>query len=122
MALMRSEKLYLMDIMEAVDAITAFMQDATADEFSNDKVLRSAVALKLTNIAEAATCISACLRERHPQVDWSAVIALGNAVLERYYDVDWDAVWRWVTLDGPVFGELVACVVRSEFSNEGTDN
>lgn len=108
--------------MEAVDVITAFMQDATAAEFSNDKVLRSAVALKLTNIAEAAVSVSADLRERHSEVFWAEAIALGNALLERYYDVDWDAVWRWATLDAPVFGELVACIVRSEFSEAETDN
>jgi uncharacterized protein with HEPN domain len=112
---MRSEKLYLLDMTEAVHDVIAFMQDATAEQFCADELMRSAVAVKLRNIAEACECVSEDLRQRHNEIDWAEVIALGRGVLERYWDVDWNAVWRWATLDASLFGELVACILRSEF-------
>lgn len=117
--LIRSEQLYLRDIVEAVDAISKFVRETTAEDFPANLLIRSAVAVKLTNIGEAATCISDDLRKRHPEVGWSAAIEVGTAVLERYYDVDWDRVWQMATVNAPILNEQVARILAQEYP--GTD-
>lgn len=113
----RSEKLYLMDIVEAVDAISKFIGEMAAEEFTRNVLVRSAVAVKLTNIAEAAACVSDGLRNRHPEVGWSAAVEVGTAVLERYYDVDWGAVYDTATRNAPILKEQIARILEEEFPN-----
>ena len=119
---MRCDREYLNDIVEAVDAVSRFVQETTSEEFPGNLLVPSAIAVKLTNIGEAAACISDDLRKRHPEVDWSAAIEVGTAVLERYYDVDWHKIWSVATTDAPVLREQVARILAEEFSDSGTDD
>ncbi|HMQ13691.1 MAG TPA: DUF86 domain-containing protein [Candidatus Competibacter phosphatis] len=63
----RSDRLYLVDIVEATDAITAFISDVDTEGFLNNDLVRSAVLHKLTIIGEAAACGSMLLRARFPE-------------------------------------------------------
>ena len=51
---MRREDLFLHDIVEAADAIAAFLTDVEEADFVGHDLLRSAVLQKLTIIGEAA--------------------------------------------------------------------
>jgi uncharacterized protein with HEPN domain len=55
---MRRDKLYLADIVEAADAVAAFLAGAERERFLQDDLLRSAVLQKLSIIGEAAARLS----------------------------------------------------------------
>lgn len=67
---MRREELYLSDIVEAADAIAAFLSGCSRAAFLQDDLLRSAVLHKLSIIGEAAARVALDFRERHPQIEW----------------------------------------------------
>lgn len=119
---MRSERLYLNDIVEAADAIGRFVRETSAEEFPGSKLVRSAVVMKLMIIGEAAACVSADLRDRHPEVGWSAATELRDVLVERYYAIDWDAVWNAATQSVPLLREQVAQILGDEFPDKETDN
>lgn len=54
---MRHEELYLIDIVEAAEAIESFLTNVTREEFLGSELLRSAVLHKLMIIGEAASRI-----------------------------------------------------------------
>ena len=64
---MRHERLYLNDIVEAMDHIAGFIAGADFEAFQKSEMLRSAVVQKLAIIGEAAAPVSEELRTRHPQ-------------------------------------------------------
>lgn len=56
---MWSEKLYLVDIVEAVDAIERFLNGVDSDAFEIDGLRQSGILQKLTIIGEAAARLPA---------------------------------------------------------------
>jgi uncharacterized protein with HEPN domain len=65
---MRSDALYLADIVQAADAIARFVEGMDEPRFVGDDLVRSAVLHKLTVIGEAAARVSGDLRQSHPDV------------------------------------------------------
>ncbi|MCU0845837.1 MAG: DUF86 domain-containing protein [Spirochaetes bacterium] len=52
-------------------------------------------------IGEAAGKIPADIRERHPEIDWQAIIGMRNVIAHGYFSVDPDIVWKTVREDIP---------------------
>jgi uncharacterized protein with HEPN domain len=52
---MRPEKLYLLDIVEAAEAISRFCENLSEDDFHQDELRQSAVLQKLIVIGKAAS-------------------------------------------------------------------
>jgi uncharacterized protein with HEPN domain len=69
---MRSEKLYLNDIVEAADAIARFLNDVSRDDFLTDELRQSAVSQKFVIIGEAASRVSESLRTQYPNIPGNA--------------------------------------------------
>ncbi len=111
---MRPERLYLCDILEAADAVAAFVSGRSRDSFEGDDLLRSAVLHKLTVMGEAAARLPAEFRVRHPEVPWAEVVAFRNIAVHEYFAVDWGIVWSAATGDAPQLRRLVAAILERD--------
>lgn len=89
---MRSEQLYLADIVDAVDDIEKFLAERSREEFLSDHLLQSAVLYKLGTIGEAASRLSAEFKERHSEIEWRRVIAFRNMDFHAYFSMQWTIV------------------------------
>jgi uncharacterized protein with HEPN domain/predicted nucleotidyltransferase len=98
---MRSDRLYLTDIVEAVDAIEAFICGVDVERFVRDDLVRSAVLHKLTVIGEAAARVSMPLRTRFAEVPWGDIVGFRNIAVHAYFSVDWSIVWQAAASDAP---------------------
>lgn len=116
---MRSDRLYLVDIVEAADAIAAFIHGVNAEHFPRDDLVRSAVLHKLTVIGEAAARVSATLRARFTEVPWSDIVGFRNIAIHAYFSVDWRIVWQAASWDTPQLREQVAEILRTVVSDPG---
>jgi uncharacterized protein with HEPN domain len=74
---MRSDRLYLVDIFEACDAIACFLAGATTDAWVQDEVRQGAVMHKLIVIGEAAARLSNDFGPRMPSLTGLALSAFG---------------------------------------------
>jgi uncharacterized protein with HEPN domain len=66
---MRPEKLYLIDIVEAAEAIQRFIDSIGEQEFLKDELRQSAVLQKLIVIGEAASRLSDEFCTQHPEIE-----------------------------------------------------
>lgn len=66
---MRPEKLYLLDIVEAAEAIYRFCMPVGEDQFLQDELRQSAVLQKLIVIGEAAARLPKDFRKRHNEIE-----------------------------------------------------
>jgi uncharacterized protein with HEPN domain len=111
---MRREKLYLLDIIEAADAIRRFIEDATRESFLKDDKLQSSVLLKLLLMGEAASKLSADFRARHLKIEWTDIIGFRNIAVHAYFAVEWPIVWIAATQDAPELRSKIAKILRKE--------
>ena len=82
---MRSEKLYLTDIVEAADAIKRFCGGRNFDDFLYDEMCQSAVLQKLIVIGEAAARISDEFQSAHTELEWPDIIGFRNFAVHEYF-------------------------------------
>lgn len=116
---MRRERLFLRDILEAADAVREFIAGHSERTFAQNDLVRSAVVQKLTIIGEAAAGLPAEVKQRHPMVPWSEIVAFRNILVHAYFGIQWDLVWRAASEETPALRNQVAAILRAEFGEEG---
>lgn len=109
----RRERLYLLDIVEAGDAIARFVVGIDRERFVGDDLMRSAVLHKLQVIGEAAGRVSETTRALAPAVPWRQVVGFRNFTVHAYFAVDWDVVWVTAIADVPALAAAVRILLDS---------
>lgn len=115
---MRTEELYLRDILEAAHAIAAFVSGFDAPAFIADDRTRSAVLMKLVIIGEAAANVSDALQQRHPLVAWRSAKRMRDFAAHVYFGVVWQIVWDTATQDVPLLRSQIAAILAAEFPED----
>lgn len=114
---MRSDELYLADIVQAADSIARFVESMTEESFIDDDLVRSAVLHKLSVIGEASARVSSEFRESHPGVPWADIIGFRNIAIHAYFSVDWRLVWNAAVSDAPALKRDIEAIVKSGHAN-----
>jgi uncharacterized protein with HEPN domain len=112
---MRSEDLYLADIVLAADAVSDYIKGVSWERFSAERMIRSAVIHELQIIGEAVSKISKALKHRYPSVPWAEIVGFRNVVVHEYFGVDAEIVWRTATLNAPKIRSLIVNVLKDEY-------
>jgi len=109
---MRSDALYLADILDAIEAIERFVRGFDEARFLADELVQSAVLQKLSIIGEAAARLSDATRAGMPEIPWKEIIGFRNIAVHAYFSVDWRIVFVTVADDLPVLKQFVAAQVK----------
>jgi len=86
-------KFYLEDIEEAINKIVEYTKGYDKERFLSDKKTIDAVLRNLSIIGEAANHIPKEIQNKHPKIDWPAVIGLRNRIIHDYFGIDHDIIW-----------------------------
>ena len=116
---MRPDRLFLVDMVEAAEAIVDHIAGRDRDALFKDRTARAAVLHELTVIGEAASRITGELRTRHPEVPWSEIVGFRNVVIHRYFGLSWPIIWVTATEDVPALKALIAAILDADLP-EGT--
>jgi uncharacterized protein with HEPN domain len=95
----RAPKLYLQDILTAINDVESFTQGMIYESFLNDKKTVQAVIRSLEVIGEAATHISEEIRNKYPDLPWEKMTSMRNKVLHEYFGVDEEVIWQTIAED-----------------------
>lgn len=112
---MRPEELYLVDILEACDAITRFINGRTRSEFLSDDYFQSAVLAKFGIIGVSVGRLSDELRHRYSDVPWQQARSFRNLIVHAYFAIDWEIVWSAAVEDVPVLRAWVTSILDAEY-------
>ena len=102
----------LQDIVDSIDAIEGFTAGMERDAFAADRKTIYAVVRALEIVSEASRRLPVELKDRHPEIDWSAVAASGNVYRHEYDAVDENLIWHTVRHDLDVLRD--AAVIELE--------
>ena len=89
----RDYRLYLDDILEAIDRICEYVQGMDEDAFGSDKKTQDAVIRNLEVIGEASRNLSDDLRAWANHIEWSKIIGFRNILAHEYFGVSIPIVW-----------------------------
>lgn len=104
----RDPRVHLLDALDAAQAIQAFVTGRTEEDYSRDRLLRSAIDREFEVVGEALNRLrrdDTAVAARIP--DLAEIVGFRNVLIHGYDIVDRSAVWKAITVEIPL---LVASV------------
>jgi uncharacterized protein with HEPN domain len=89
----REWRLFVADIIDAIEAIDAYTSGMSEDDFLRDRLRVDAVLKNLIVIGEAAARMPTSVTEAHPEIPWPSMRAMRNVLVHEYFGVESDDVW-----------------------------
>ncbi len=106
MAAERDERLYLSDIVTAIDRILEYTPGGR-QAFLDDRLTQDAVVRNIEIIGEAVRNLSEATRLASPEIPWRKIVGTRDRVIHGYFRVAWRSSGRSWRPSCPV------CVARS---------
>ena len=109
---MRSERLYLKDILEAIKKIQTYTHSLNKEQFLTDYLVQDAVIRNLEIIGEAASKIKELNSELYSQLKLNQAKGMRNVLIHDYNQIDPLIVWQTVQLDIPMLEKLIVKAIN----------
>ncbi len=104
---MRDPKLFLEDILRAIDAIEQFVAGMDLNAFKQNDLVSSAVIRKFEIIGEATRNVPETVKERYPSVPWKRMAGMRDRLIHFYFGVNYDLVWETIQTELPRVKSLI---------------
>ncbi len=89
----RESKLYLNDILEAIDRINNYTSEIGIEELKKQNLIIDAVLRNLEVIGEAATQVETNIKNEFPEVPWRNIQDFRIVVAHHYWKINIERIW-----------------------------
>ncbi len=103
----RTPKIFVQDILEAINKIERFTQGLTFKAFEQDELVIDGVLRNLEIIGEAARNIPDDIRDSYSSIPWTRMVGLRNIVVHAYFKVDLTIIWQIIRVNLPATKPLI---------------
>lgn len=109
---MRSDRLRLQDILDAIDVVTHYLPPDRAT-FDSDPPLQSHIYRHVMIVGEAAWSPSQPIKDQNPQVPWKRIEGMRHIMVHDYFKVDWDIVFTTARHHVPALRPQIETILAS---------
>ena len=106
--MLREYKVYLRDMLEAIEKIENYTDDMSRDDFLENEMVKDAVLRNLEVLGEAAKQIPDNVRDENPDVEWKKIAGLRDILTHVYFGVDMEIIWDIVKNKNPGLKEKIS--------------
>lgn len=103
----RSDRLYLDDIMDSIQAIETYIESMDYKHFINDRKTYTATIRELEIIGEATAKVSDDVKGRYPEIPWQQIKAFRNKIVHEYFGIEFEIVWDIVKNELPFLKDQI---------------
>jgi uncharacterized protein with HEPN domain len=97
----RSEKLYVEDMILAIEKVMSYTRNFDFSRFENDEIIKDAVLFNMQIVGEAANKIGLETQQKYSNIPWRDMADFRIIVAHIYFSVSYDKVWELITLHLP---------------------
>jgi uncharacterized protein with HEPN domain len=97
----RDIRLYLDDILEAINKIEKYTEDMDFEQFRKDEKTGDAVIRNFSVIGEAVKQIPPSIRNKYPDIPWQIIAGMRDKLVHEYFGIRYDIVWETIELRLP---------------------
>ena len=108
----RNPRLYLEDIVEAINKIERYTAGMTLDVFSETDMAVDAVIRNIEVIGEAIKNLPAETKALHNEVPWQQIVDTRNKIIHEYFGVDLSILWHSVQEEIPTLKRQVMQILE----------
>ncbi|MCD6228810.1 MAG: DUF86 domain-containing protein [Candidatus Omnitrophica bacterium] len=109
---MRDYRLYLKDILSAMEAIEKFTQGMNFKDFRENDMVYSAVIRKFEIIGEAAKNLPEEIKQKYPEIPWKSMAGMRDRLIHFYFGVKYELVWETIKREIPKIKPLIEKIIE----------
>lgn len=109
---MRSDRLRLQDMLDAMKVVSAYLPADRAD-FDSNPPIQSHIFRHIMIIGEAAWNLSGPLKQQYPQVPWRKIEGMRHVLVHDYFKVNWTRVYETARDDVPVLRPQIEAMLAA---------
>ena len=89
----KSSRIFVEDILEAMDKIERYTKDLTYEAFAKNDMVVDAVIRNLEIIGEASRNTPVNVRDKYHDIPWKRMIGLRNIAIHEYFGIDYEILY-----------------------------
>ena len=97
----RDPRLFIKDIIAAIESIETFVGDMTLEELEADEKTSSAVIRKFEIIGEAVKYMPDNVKEKYEDIQWKSMAGMRDRLIHAYFGIDYNLVWAAIKTEIP---------------------
>ncbi len=90
---MREYKIYLKDILEAINKIEKYINNLSFGDFAKNELIQDGVIRNLEIIGEAVKNIPDDVKKSNPEIEWRKIAGLRDILIHAYFGIDVNIIW-----------------------------
>ncbi|MSR88345.1 MAG: DUF86 domain-containing protein [Candidatus Margulisbacteria bacterium] len=115
---MRQYKVYIQDIIKAVNAIEKFVENMDIKSFLSDDKTSSAVIRKFEIMGEAAKQVPSEIQSQFPEIPWKEIARMRDKLIHHYAGVNLFILYETIENELPKLKEKLAVMLSKLNSME----
>jgi uncharacterized protein with HEPN domain len=112
--MLRDYRLYLEDILEAIQKIDSYLHSISFEQFNQDNMRIDAVVRNLEIIGEATKHIPPAMREKYSEMEWRKIAGMRDVMAHGYFAVNLHIVWDVVQNKLPEWRDYTTKILAEE--------
>ena len=102
----KNDSYYFSKIIEDINTIKKYLNNASCEQFLSDSQLVDAIMFRLVQLIENTKNISSEFKNEHSEIKWGEIIGFRNGIVHEYGKTDYTTVYDVITKDLDVLKEL----------------